>query len=442
MILHKAHRAAAFVLVVLCLAGCASRGNEVLRTQDPATVDLYVVDGKTTRDEVQGVYGAPLQSSFLNEKNEVWTYRWARASAQGQNFIPVVGLFVRGYDVRRKELVIVFDQRNVVVRHTMTDYNDTISTGLVNTGGAPRTNSVVSASAPRATTPPEFDEVAPRPSTPVPPTPAPSTPVPAAAPRAATVAPVASATPGPFDGQYRGGLQLSGRAYTGWTFGGNATLRDIDVTVTGGTGVGIVRYGQCTTPGDITLTISAAGAIAGTGNLVSGDNCTPLPVTFEGRVEGERLALTVRYDDRTADFSLTRSATAGAVRPTAGGAANLSAFDGPYRGGASLSGGANSGGAMGAGSSLRQVEVIVSSGNAIGLVRFAQCPQPGEIRLTIDTAGYVTGTANMLSGGTCGAMQATIEGRAEATRLLLTVSYENRSTEFTLTRQSAGARAL
>lgn len=124
-------------VVALGLAGCASRGNEVLKSQSVASVDLTVVDGRTTRQEVQAIYGAPAQISFLNEKNEIWTYRWARATAQGQNFIPIIGPFVRGYETRKKELVIVFNEQSVVARHSMIDVNDTVRTGLLDKGDAP-----------------------------------------------------------------------------------------------------------------------------------------------------------------------------------------------------------------------------------------------------------------------------------------------------------------
>jgi len=41
--------------------GCASRGNEVLRSQEVATVNANIVDGKTTQQEVQSLYGTPLK---------------------------------------------------------------------------------------------------------------------------------------------------------------------------------------------------------------------------------------------------------------------------------------------------------------------------------------------------------------------------------------------
>ena len=136
MIANFGRFGAAVAVLALGLGGCASRGNEVLKAQDTSTVNLSIIDGQTTRDDVQRIYGAPAQTSFLTEKNEVWTYRWARATAQGQNFIPIFGAFVRGYDVRKKELVIVFNERNVVSRHTMTDYNDAVKTGLIDPGPA------------------------------------------------------------------------------------------------------------------------------------------------------------------------------------------------------------------------------------------------------------------------------------------------------------------
>jgi hypothetical protein len=136
MAIRSKARWAALAMVLVTLGGCASGGNEVLKQQDTATVNQFVVDGKTTRDEVLRIYGSPTQSSFLNEKNEIFTYRWARATSQGQNFIPIVGAFARAYDVHKKQLVIIFNEQNVVARHTMTDVNDSIKAGLAD-GGAP-----------------------------------------------------------------------------------------------------------------------------------------------------------------------------------------------------------------------------------------------------------------------------------------------------------------
>jgi hypothetical protein len=99
-------------------------------------VNSSVIDGQTTRDDIQRIYGQSSRVSFLSEKNEMWMYAWARASPQGQNFIRIVGAFARAYDVRAKELVIVFNEKNVVVRHAMTDNTNVVKGGLANTDSA------------------------------------------------------------------------------------------------------------------------------------------------------------------------------------------------------------------------------------------------------------------------------------------------------------------
>jgi len=207
MIANLGRFGAVVAVLALGLAGCASRGNEVLRAQDTSTVNQAIIDGQTTRDDVQRIYGAPAQTSFLSEKNEVWTYRWARATAQGQNFIPIVGAFTRGYDVRKKELVIVFNERNVVARHSMTDNNDSIRTGLIDPGpAAPLGGGSVSGST--TLPPPNASTVSPSTpplsSTSAPASAPPSAPAPAPPPASAnTTSPSASPSNSDYQNRFR-----------------------------------------------------------------------------------------------------------------------------------------------------------------------------------------------------------------------------------------------
>ena len=123
-----------------------------------------------------------------------------------------------------------------------------------------------------------------------------------------------------------------------------------------------------------------------------------------------------------------------AVAAVAAGA-QAGPFDGVYRGGLALITGATGGLASASGSYLRTVEIRVTGGTAVGTVRYAQCAEAGELKLKIDSAGSVTGEGDMLTGSTCGAMPGILQGRAEGGRLLLTVTYNTRSTDFSLTRQ-------
>jgi hypothetical protein len=97
--------AAALVMAAVTTTGCASSGNDVLRSQDANAVDLNIIDGKTTRNEVERLYGPPNATSFANAQNDIWIYRWTRSTAKAENFIPYVGAFVGGRDIQQKELV-------------------------------------------------------------------------------------------------------------------------------------------------------------------------------------------------------------------------------------------------------------------------------------------------------------------------------------------------
>ena len=112
----------AVAFLTAALAGCASGGNEVLRAQDANAVDQAIIDGKTTRSEVERIYGPPNATSFANAQTDIWIYRWARSTAKAENFIPYVGAFVGGRDIQQKELVILFNEQNVVVRHSMREF--------------------------------------------------------------------------------------------------------------------------------------------------------------------------------------------------------------------------------------------------------------------------------------------------------------------------------
>jgi hypothetical protein len=139
----------AAMLAALSVGACASAGNDVLRTQDAKAVDQNIIDGKTTRSEVESMYGAPTSTSFANTQNEIWIYRWSRATSRPENFIPYVGLLVASNDVQKKELVILFNEQNIVVRHSMRETNETVRRNLLSSS-----NSTPGAAQPSPATPP------------------------------------------------------------------------------------------------------------------------------------------------------------------------------------------------------------------------------------------------------------------------------------------------
>jgi hypothetical protein len=122
---------AAALAAAVMIAGCGSVGNDVLRTQDAKAVNQNIIDGKTTRSEVESMYGSPDGTSFASAQSEIWVYRWSRFTSRPENFIPYVGLFVASNDVQKKELVILFNDQNVVIKHSMRETNETVRRNLV-----------------------------------------------------------------------------------------------------------------------------------------------------------------------------------------------------------------------------------------------------------------------------------------------------------------------
>ena len=107
------------VVAVLLISGCGSSGNEKVRTETMDTVSSKVTKGVTTKDQVKGLYGEPSSVTLTDGGNEVWKYEYAHATSQPQNFIPVVNLVARGYDVDKNEVVFIFDSKNIVQNYTV-----------------------------------------------------------------------------------------------------------------------------------------------------------------------------------------------------------------------------------------------------------------------------------------------------------------------------------
>ena len=113
----------------LALAGCASAGNQVLAKQDAATVSQSIVDGRSTKAEVQAAYGDPNDTSFTDGGNEIWKYSYSYATPTAASFVPIVGIFAGGADVDKKTLVILFDKAGVVTKHTMSSSHEQLKRG-------------------------------------------------------------------------------------------------------------------------------------------------------------------------------------------------------------------------------------------------------------------------------------------------------------------------
>lgn len=116
---------------VISLFGCASAGNEKLGVESVGTVSTKIVEGKTTKDEVRTMFGSPFKTNFTDGGLEIWNYEFSKVSADAVSYIPIVNLFASSVSGKKKELVVMFDQQNIVKRYSMSESDVSQKSGML-----------------------------------------------------------------------------------------------------------------------------------------------------------------------------------------------------------------------------------------------------------------------------------------------------------------------
>jgi hypothetical protein len=113
------------------LSGCASSGNQSIADATHESVSAELIKGKSTQENVRGLYGDPSTTSFTDSGNEIWEYDFSRMHSKPTNFIPYVNLIHSGAEGDKKSLVIFFDRSKVVRQYTISSSKVDISRGLI-----------------------------------------------------------------------------------------------------------------------------------------------------------------------------------------------------------------------------------------------------------------------------------------------------------------------
>ncbi|MEG7483895.1 hypothetical protein V6E22_20075 [Citrobacter freundii] len=106
--------------LAVTLTGCASSGNQKLKSETETSVQSKIHEGKTTKVEVKTLFGSPDAVSYTDGGNEIWKYSFAKVKVNGTSFIPFYGLFHNGTNGTKKELTILFKD-NTVQKYTMAE---------------------------------------------------------------------------------------------------------------------------------------------------------------------------------------------------------------------------------------------------------------------------------------------------------------------------------
>ena len=118
-------------LSVLILSGCTSAGNQTLKDEKELSVSVKVITGQTSAAEVKAMFGSPYETTYTDSGMLIWKYRLDDLKADAVNYIPFVGLFGSSMSGTRKELVILFDENDVVKRSNMSESEVATKTGMM-----------------------------------------------------------------------------------------------------------------------------------------------------------------------------------------------------------------------------------------------------------------------------------------------------------------------
>lgn len=106
------------------VSGCMSMGREISADQF-----AQLEKGKTTIDEATRLLGPPNVRSLMPDGRVTLGYSYAHAQARPASFIPIVGLFAGGSDVRSSMTTLVF-HNGILETASMTEANQGVGTGF------------------------------------------------------------------------------------------------------------------------------------------------------------------------------------------------------------------------------------------------------------------------------------------------------------------------
>lgn len=120
----------AVLIASLFIAACASTGNQTLKTESEVSITQKVQEGVTTAPEIKAMFGSPYETTYTDGGLMIWKYRLDDVRADAVSYIPVVNWFGSSASGTRKELVVLFDDNDVVKRVNMSESDVKTKSGI------------------------------------------------------------------------------------------------------------------------------------------------------------------------------------------------------------------------------------------------------------------------------------------------------------------------
>ena len=121
------------IFAILFLVSCVDVGNKSLKDVDSKQVQATITEGKTTKSEIEGMFGDPFETSFTDGGQLIYKYQYDDATAFTAETVGSViftlGLLGTKTKGNRNTLTILFDNQNIVKKFNMS--NSKIESGTL-----------------------------------------------------------------------------------------------------------------------------------------------------------------------------------------------------------------------------------------------------------------------------------------------------------------------
>jgi len=88
-----------------------------------------IIKGKTTKSEVIALLGNPMSASLTGNGKEIDTWSYAHTQVKGSAFVPVVGVFAGGPDMKLQTFQVILNKNKVVEDYLWNESNIESRTG-------------------------------------------------------------------------------------------------------------------------------------------------------------------------------------------------------------------------------------------------------------------------------------------------------------------------
>jgi len=123
-------KVAGALLTLIVLSGCSSTaGNQSIKNETQQSIASKIFKGRTTKQDILQQFGEPTRKTTIDTNEDMWFYSIMNSNISATSYIPIVGLFSNGTDMKSKALTVTF-QGDKVENWSFSESNDSVHNGL------------------------------------------------------------------------------------------------------------------------------------------------------------------------------------------------------------------------------------------------------------------------------------------------------------------------